>query len=59
LLAGTAFWIVRRTVGSADLVLDPRTGRNMAPPFPRWTVVLWLLLPAGILLFAYLSDAGR
>ena len=43
----------------AGRVLDPRTGRDRTPPWPRWTAALWGLLPAAILLVAYLSGAFR
>jgi hypothetical protein len=58
LLAATVVWIVRRTRREADRVLDPRTGRNMAPSLPRWTVVLWVFYPGVLLLLAYLSGAA-
>jgi hypothetical protein len=60
LLTFTVVWIARRTRRHADWVLDPRTGRNMAPSLPRWTVLLWVLYPGALLLLAYISgSAGR
>jgi hypothetical protein len=60
LLAATVVWIIRRVRTDADRVLDPRTGRNMAPPLPRWTVVFWIFYPAVLLFLAYLTgmDGG-
>lgn len=58
LLVAAVVWIIRRTRTEGDPVLDPRTGRNMAPALPRWTAVLWLFYPALLLLLAYLTGVA-
>jgi hypothetical protein len=58
MLAAAVIWVVRRVRTSADRVLDPRTGRDMAPSMPRWTVIVWACYPAILLLVAYLSGVS-
>ena len=50
LLAGLVTAIVRSARGSADRVLDPRTGADMAPPMPRWALAVTFGVPVGMLL---------
>jgi hypothetical protein len=60
LLVALVAWVIRRLHREADPVLDPRTGTDMAPRFPRWTMVLWAFYPAALLLLIHLSgNAGR
>jgi hypothetical protein len=53
LLVSLAVWMAKRIRRDADRVLDPRTGKNMAPPFRWWTIALWAVYPCGLLLLVY------
>lgn len=58
--AGLWVWLIARVHREADRVLDPRTGRNMAAPLPRWAVALLVATPCGMLLLGHLiGGPGR
>jgi hypothetical protein len=60
LLAALGGWLAARLRRNADRVLDPRTGRDMAPPLSRWMIAVMVAVPAGTLLVALLlAVAGR